>query len=136
MLKYPNEKKWQCGEGWYNLIKELIEKINVISEDQNLEVVQIKEKFGGLRFYINGGSNEVYELIHQYENKSLEICEVCGNAGAYRSDLGWKSTLCQKHFLKTKIKEMKYWDLKDWQLFITEQFHKLKGFTYGVKKTK
>lgn len=41
------------GNGWYNIIEELLQTLDKITANKNEKVVadQIKEKFGGLRFY-------------------------------------------------------------------------------------
>ena len=82
------------GNGWLGLIKELIEEAIKLGWDR--QVCQIKEKFGGLRFYINGAPDGVHKLIREAENKSYEICEVCGEPGEMRKG-GWIVTLCDKH---------------------------------------
>ena len=82
---------FSIGDGWLLMVKELIEKI--IDKGWNKEVCQVKEKFGSLRFYINSASKEVHDLINEYENKSLEICESCGVKGELRKN-GWWRTLC------------------------------------------
>lgn len=82
------------GNGWLGLIKELIEEAIKLGWDR--QVCQIKEKFGGLRFYINGAPDEVHKLIREAEDKSYEICEVCGEPGEMRHG-GWIVTLCDKH---------------------------------------
>lgn len=82
------------GPGWYGLVKELIEK--AVDAGWDRQICQVKEKFGGLRFYINGASDEVWSLIREAEEKSYEICEVCGEPGELRP-IGWYSTLCDKH---------------------------------------
>jgi hypothetical protein len=87
---------FQCGNGWYPLIKDLIE--DLIGLGWNKQVCQVKEKFGGLRFYINEGSDEIFKKINSSENKSYEICETCGEKGNMRTDIGWYRTLCNKHY--------------------------------------
>lgn len=83
----------QCDDGWFNLIFELSEKISKI--DPNCKAVQVKEKFGGLRFYINETTSLGYKLIEEYENKSFHICEVCGNTETAKERSGnWVQTLC------------------------------------------
>ena len=82
------------GPGWYGLVKELIEK--AIAAGWDRQICQVKEKFGGLRFYINSAPDEVRALIKEAENKSYEICEVCGEPGEMRHG-GWIVTLCDKH---------------------------------------
>ena len=88
---------FEVGPGWYGLIKTLIEK--AIAAGWDKEVCQVKEKFGGLRFYINGASREVHDIIHKYEELSFEICEQCGEPGEVRGG-GWIQTLCDKHYNK------------------------------------
>ena len=85
--------------GWYRIVKELIEDAIELGWDR--QVCQVKEKFGGLRFYINSAPEKVYDLISKAEKKSYEICEVCGEPGEMRSG-GWILTLCDKHNLERK----------------------------------
>ena len=93
-----------CVEkGWHPLIKELISKIKKI--DKNIKVEQVKEKFGGLRFYISPAVKEVFDLISEYESKSYETCEFCGKKGKLRTDLPWYKTLCSSHY-KAKLEEL------------------------------
>jgi predicted HicB family RNase H-like nuclease len=54
---------------------------------------QVKEKFGGLRFYMTSGTDEIYNLISEAEAKSRETCEECGKPGEERS-MPWIRTLC------------------------------------------
>lgn len=89
-------------EGWYGIIKELIE--DLIKLGWNKQVCQVKEKFGGLRFYINDGTNEIHNRIIDAEKKSYEVCEKCGHTGKLRNDIGWYLTLCEDHYKETKEK--------------------------------
>jgi hypothetical protein len=59
-------------------------------------IMQVKEKFGGLRFYVNGASDEVHNYIDFAESMSFRVCEMCGAPGEPRSD-GWTKTLCERH---------------------------------------
>lgn len=58
--------------------------------------VQVKEKFGGLRFYTNGTDDVVRGMISMAETMSFRTCEVCGNPGKVRHG-GWITTLCDEH---------------------------------------
>ena len=89
---------WQCGKGWYPLIEELIDKLQMIENKQHigLEITEIKEKYGGLRVYTNIGTDEIWDLIDGYERKSFTICEQCGKPGSLRNNHGWFTTLCDK----------------------------------------
>lgn len=106
----------ECSAGWYPLIRALCCCItNRYAEegmDENsvdLEVRQIKEKCGTLRFYygfrgISCAENEspaqtrlqqdIAELVRTHEARSAHICEFCGADGALRKELPWKRTLC------------------------------------------
>lgn len=85
----------ECGDGWLEMIKDLINELIAAGWDK--EICQIKEKFGGLRFYINGASEEVHNIIHKYEKLSYTICENCGSKEAkLEQDKYWWSTRCIK----------------------------------------
>ena len=58
--------------------------------------VQVKEKFGTLRFYYNGGDDYIDGLVSMAESMSAVTCEVCGNPGSSTTG-GWIRTLCEEH---------------------------------------
>lgn len=102
--KYP-EMFEQCFDfspqkGWEKLINELTEKIHEI--DPEVKVLQVKEKFGGLRYYISSGTDEVFDLIEEAEEKSYSICQETGKPGKLRDDIGWIRTLCDEEYEKVK----------------------------------
>jgi hypothetical protein len=95
------------GNGWFDLIWELSEKLEPLIGDNDIRAEQVKEKFGGLRFYINNYQSEaIQDLIQEAEQKSYTICEVCGEKGKRRMG-GWIVTLCDKHYeeKQARIKE-------------------------------
>ncbi len=57
---------------------------------------QVKEKFGGLRFYVSGASEKHYNYIDFAESMSIHTCEECGAFGKLYFD-GWHRTLCDVH---------------------------------------
>lgn len=61
-----------------------------------VKIVQVKEKFGTLRFYVDGADAEINGMIRMAENVSCYTCEVCGNPGK-RTSAGWIQTLCETH---------------------------------------
>lgn len=95
-----DSKFFNVKDGWLELIKELIE--DLISLGWDKKTCQVKEKFGGLRFYINSGSDEIFNRIIEAERKSYEICEVTGKPGKLRTDIGWYRTLCDEEYEKFK----------------------------------
>ncbi len=91
---------FEVEEGWYPLIKDLI--TDLINLTWNKEITQVKEKWGGLRFYINGGTPEILKRINKAEKESLTICEITGKVGELRTDIGWFRVLCDEEYLKIK----------------------------------
>jgi hypothetical protein len=61
-----------------------------------IQVQQIKEKFGGLRFYYQGGNDEISGMVRMAELWAGHTCETCGDKG-HRRDGGWIRTLCDVH---------------------------------------
>lgn len=61
-----------------------------------IRIQQIKEKFGGLRFYYDGGNDEISGMVRMAELWAGHTCEKCGNKGERRSG-GWVRTLCDVH---------------------------------------
>lgn len=67
--------------------------------------VQVKEKYGTLRFYLHGGNAAVSHYVEFAEYFSSRICEECGAPGDLRKDRGWLRTLCSKHARDTTLDE-------------------------------
>ena len=61
-----------------------------------VEVEQIKEKFGGLRFYYQGGDDQISGMVRMAEAWADNSCEECGKPGKRHSG-GWIRTLCDEH---------------------------------------
>jgi len=97
---------FDCNDGWYQLIYDLSSKleplIKMYLETATKEeaeyyprAMQVKEKFGTLRFYMTSATDEMYKLIQEAEDKSGEICETCGKPGKCRNG-GWITCLCDE----------------------------------------
>jgi len=85
---------WEIGKGWEQLCSDLVIDLKKLGWDGT--IAQVKEKFGGLRFYIGSGNDAIWERIQKAENDSYTICEKCGNPGKLREG-GWLKTLCDEH---------------------------------------
>jgi len=90
--------------GWWPIIESLCSNIQNhidwrVKQGQDIsqvEVNQIKEKFGGLRFYYSGGDDEISGMVRMAEAWADVACEECGAFGKRRSG-GWIRTLCDYH---------------------------------------
>ena len=60
------------------------------------KIQQVKEKFGGLRFYLDGADDYTNGAITMAESWAARTCEQCGAPGQRRSG-GWIRTLCDTH---------------------------------------
>lgn len=71
-----------CGDGWRQLIESLVIKLDALKIPY--EVMQVKEKFGGLRFRFNLDEQQpedvwekFHDLVSKTEQASYGICEFC-----------------------------------------------------------
>lgn len=87
------------GPGWFGIIEDLSSKLEPVLRKIRAErgdypkALQVKEKFGGLRFYMTWETKEIDDLIDEAEEKSYKTCEDCGAPGETRPG-GWIRTLC------------------------------------------
>jgi hypothetical protein len=92
------------GSGWWPILEILCANIQShidwrVKQGKDcpqVVVEQIKEKFGGLRFYYSGGDEEISGMVRMAESFADSLCEECGGIGKRRSG-GWIRTLCDQH---------------------------------------
>lgn len=101
----------EIGNGWYELMVDLCTEITAAYERSgapvDIVVDQVKEKWGGLRFYYHIPDHsvesplqvEITKIVRKYEEMSFAICEDCGKQGTRRK-LGYVCTLCDECFAK------------------------------------
>ncbi len=83
------------GRGWHGLVKELVEDLIRLGWDR--QVLQVKEKFGTLRFYVKDRRPEYLDRIGVAMEHSGEVCELCGRPGSlWVSETGWHATRCER----------------------------------------
>lgn len=95
---------FECGNGWYKIIKDLSAKLESMIEQYKKDhpneewprAAQVKEKYGTLRFYMTHSTDEMEKAIREAEELSAKTCEVCGKPGKYYAD-GWCKVRCDKH---------------------------------------
>lgn len=93
------EEHWEdfllCGmRGWKDIFMSLVDDLFKLGWDGR--ILQIKEKFGGLRIYTAGCSDEIFDRVLEAESQSLKTCMECGKPGSPKGDY-WILTLCQEH---------------------------------------
>lgn len=95
---YDNGGKYPWVGGKEITAEELEQKRLAMEEAAKTVPVatQVKEKFGGLRFYVNGATDKHWNYISFAENMSYRTCEQCGAPGKRYTD-GWHQTLCDHH---------------------------------------
>lgn len=110
----------ECDDGWFNIINTLCYQIQsyldwqekttqrIIEKDladghttltehiPQVVVTQIKEKYGTLRFYYDGGDEHINGMVTMAEAISAVTCETCGNQGKLRGQ-HWFYTACEAH---------------------------------------
>ena len=103
---------FSVDEGWWPILESLCANIQSHIDWNNrraekypelcykqvpqVTIAQIKEKFGGLRFYYDGGNDIIAGMVSMAEAWASKTCETCGKPGQQRSG-GWIKTLCDEH---------------------------------------
>jgi hypothetical protein len=98
---------FEHGDGWFDIVWGLCEDIEPLVKklEQEIgcqfEVQQVKEKFGGLRFYVNHANDDICRRIETAIKESFRTCEVCGQRGELRGELCIR-TLCEEHYASVR----------------------------------
>lgn len=103
--RYDNLLQWKAEGGTFPwkggkpiTDEEIAEAKSKMDMQEQLVPVasQVKEKFGGLRFYVDSATDEHYNYINFAESMSYKICEKCGKPGTYYP-FGWHHVACDDH---------------------------------------
>lgn len=97
----------ECGKGWKHLYEPVIKAVNKWNEEHKdeefpMEIMQIKEKYGTLRIYLNFYTDEINDMIDKAEEESYHTCEICGKRIDGPIDIGWIYPMCEECFNKSK----------------------------------
>lgn len=94
----------ECADGWHDIIYEMCSLISRylnekgrVDGPQDYRFTQIKEKFGGLRVYGQGGDDYIDGVVDMAESMSYRTCELCGDSARVKSSGNWLKTLCERH---------------------------------------
>jgi hypothetical protein len=82
------------GAGWTPLVNRIFDAL--VEFGHPVKVIQVKEKFGGLRVYTSTIHDELDKIIYDACVESLTICEVCGAPGELYGS-SWYFTRCERH---------------------------------------
>jgi hypothetical protein len=122
-----------CGEGWWPILESLCVNIQghidwknktrsrllennpyeheIPNEVAQVVVRQIKEKFGGLRFYYDGGDDAIGGMVRMAESWAGHTCEDCGSP-ATKQTSGWIKTVCDMHYEEHEERKRKSFEGK------------------------
>ena len=94
VTEYP--KSIDIDEGWYQLVIDCDKEL--IAIDPHYRIFQIKEKFGGLRYYFHPSQSDtskaMNEVVSKYEAIAARTCEATGEPGVLMKSIGgWRKTL-------------------------------------------
>ena len=96
---YKHNISFECHNGWADIIDQLSKDLEQLIDDdmEYCYPVQVKEKYGSLRFYMSTETEEMSDLIEKAEDRSIHTCEICGAPGTLRSKFRWLFTRCERH---------------------------------------
>lgn len=108
----PIQFGFECGSGWYVILDTLMSNIQHYikynESDMKINITQIKEKFGGLRFYYDGGNDYIDGMVSMTESLSYRTCEFCGTTHNVGQTSGWISTICEECFNKGTVNQKEW----------------------------
>lgn len=114
---------WDLPSGWFTIVDNLCKEINDIlkesyakfpltKDNSPFQVEQIKEKFGGLRFYFTVDTNDkdlgyvIQLLVDNAEDKTYEVCMVTGKPGKLCKKGSHFATFCEEVRIKNEYREL------------------------------
>jgi hypothetical protein len=83
------------GNGWLGILERLFQTLIKLGWDKSF--INVKEKFGGLSFFIDNLPENGLHFIIEAEKESFQVCEVCGEPGEQHKINNWVHTLCDTH---------------------------------------
>lgn len=114
--KYPNLKipHIECDKGWFGIIDLLFEEADrwnktCSDEYQKIQILQVKEKYGCLRFYHTGGNDIFIGMIRMAEKITKNICETCGSSGYINPRDSYLKCECRECRLKRQWEQGHGW---------------------------
>ena len=97
LVNYLSEEEAiQCvGKGWETLVRKVYNAKTGLGIP--VGIIQVKEKWGGLRIYTEYYVPEIEAVILEVGRQSLEVCEQCGSPAGVVKKGTWYQTRCDEH---------------------------------------
>ena len=100
-------KSIDVDEGWYQLVIDCDKELTGV--DPNYQIYQVKEKFGGLRYYTRPSNLDdkhtlirIGDIISKYEEIASRTCSATGKPGVLMKSIGgWRKTLNPEYAAET-----------------------------------
>jgi len=99
---------FECGDGWFWLIDTMCDHIQSYIDLNGLDQIkalQVKEKYGTLRFYYSYGNEKIDGIVSHTEWLSGHTCEYCGSTKDVGITTGWNVVMCHEDWMKSDYKE-------------------------------
>lgn len=98
---FPKLNKWEYNKPFFSFVEKFRKRSHKYVKYNKVyppavKIDQIKEKFGGLRFYYSGGDKKVDGMVTFASYLASKTCEVSGEKGELCSNGGWYKTLVPK----------------------------------------
>jgi len=90
---------FSISDGWLTIITSLLKSIEndiKYNDMPDVKIIQIKQKFGGLRVYYDGGNDATRGMVTMSMVITEETCEDCGSTEDISQTSGYIRTLCTK----------------------------------------
>ena len=109
-IEKPYSPFIEVDEGWFQIVLDCHKELEAL--DPEYKLLQIKEKFGGLRYYFQPSNLDVWDemnkVVSKYEEIASRTCEVTGKPGILMKSIGsWYKTL-NPEFAETHMSYAKY----------------------------
>ena len=100
-------KSIDVDEGWYQLVLDCDKELT--GADPKYQIYQVKEKFGGLRYYTKPSNMDdkhtlirIGDIISKYEDIAWKTCSATGKPGVLMKSIGgWRKTLNPEYAAET-----------------------------------
>jgi hypothetical protein len=113
-IKPPYCSRVEVDEGWYQLIIDCDKELSQI--DPKYDLFQVKEKFGGLRYYFQSSNpglrDEMDAVVARYEEIAGRTCEATGKPGVLMKSVGNCFKTLNPEYAESTLHYAKYSQVK------------------------